>query len=171
MLHTTPEAIDAHLNILDSLDVEDAHFVETFCTICYNSRISNSYTSQLADRHYVTTTCKLENELSEIGLVDRCSGRWKKSWPCTVPVISDSSPRPRFPRFETTSRDLRLLCSRPSSLVVVSRDDLPILRGSNIWQRKLLALHPYRDNKAVYEMCIHVHQETLSVQWILLHIT
>lgn len=75
MLHTTPEAIDAHLNILDSLDVEDVHFVETFCTICYNSRISNSYTSQLADRHYVTTTCKLENELSEIGLVDRCSGR------------------------------------------------------------------------------------------------
>lgn len=68
MLHTTPEAIDAHLNILDSLDVEDAHFVETFCTICYNSRINNSYTNRLVDRHYVTTkctTCKLENELSE----------------------------------------------------------------------------------------------------------
>ena len=103
-------------------------------------------------------------------LMDRYTDSWRKSWPCTVPVISDSSPRPRFPRSQTISRDLRLLCSRPSSLVVVSRDDLPILRGSNIWQRKLLALHPYRDNKAVYETCIRVHQETLSVQWILLHI-
>lgn len=73
LLHTTPEAIDAHLNILDFLDVEGAHFVETSCTTCYNSRISSSYTSQLVDRRYATATCKLKNELLEIGLMDRCT--------------------------------------------------------------------------------------------------